>query len=280
MKPLNHRLIYTIALSTTVGAFLIVLFRSLAIVPAGHVGVVDSFGEVNKQTLKPGINLVNPLAQVEIYSTRTQEIKETLEAPSKEGLLLTLDVSLLYHLDAAKAQQVYQTIGNNYQQVVLLPQFRSVVRQVTASYEAKGLYTSQRQQISQQIRQELSKLVASRGIVIEETPLRKLDLPQNLRRAVEQKLQAEQQSEQTQFEIQKQRQQLQFDLEKARSEAERKQIEANGVAKAQRIISQGLDEKTLQLKQLEVTEKAVQAANAKVVIVGAGERNSPVTIQP
>lgn len=269
MKSLNLRLLVAVGLYTTAGAFLILLFRSLAIIPAGHVGVVDSFGEVSKQTLKPGINLVNPLAQVEKFSTRTKEIKETLESPSKEGLILTLDVSILYHLDAAKAEQMYRTIGSNYEQVVLIPQFRSVIRQVTANYDAKALYTSQRQQISQQIREQLSQLVASRGIIVEDIPLRKLDLPKTIREAVEQKLQAEQQS-----------QQMQFVLQKERQEAERKRIEAKGIADSQQIISQGLNDKILQLKRIEATEKVAQSANAKVVVVGAGEQGSPVTIQP
>lgn len=280
MKSLNLRLLVAVGLYTTAGAFLILLFRSLAIIPAGHVGVVDSFGEVSKQTLKPGINLVNPLAQVEKFSTRTKEIKETLESPSKEGLILTLDVSILYHLDAAKAEQMYRTIGSNYEQVVLIPQFRSVIRQVTANYDARALYTSQRQQISQQIREQLSQLVASRGIIVEDIPLRKLDLPKTIREAVEQKLQAEQQSQQTDFVIQKERKELEFAIQKERQEAERKRIEAKGIADSQQIISQGLNDKILQLKRIEVAEKVAQSANAKVVVVGAGEQGSPVTIQP
>ncbi len=268
MKLLNRQLVTTVALSTAVGAFLLVLLRSLAVIPAGHVGVVDSFGEVSKQTLKPGINLVNPLAQVEKFSTRTKERKETLEAPSKEGLILTLDVSILHHLDPNKVKHVYQTIGANYEEVVLVPQFRSVVRKVTASYNAKALYTSQRQQMSQQIREELSQVVAPRGIIVEDTPLRKLDLPQKIREAVEQKLLVEQQS-----------QQMEFVLQKERQEAERKRIEARGIADSQQIISQGLTDKLLQLKQIEVTEKLAQSANAKIVVVGAG-KGSPVTIQP
>lgn len=269
MKLLNRQLVPAVALSTAAVAFLIVFFRSVAIIPAGHVGVVDSFGEVSKQTLKPGINVVNPLTQVVKLSTRTKEMKETLEAPSKEGLLVTLDVSILYHLDSKKAEQMYQTIGTNYEEVVLIPQFRSVIRKVTASYDAKALYTSQRQKMSQQIRSELSQLVASRGIIVEDTPLRKLELPQTIREAVEEKLRAEQQS-----------QQMEFVLQKERKEAERKRIEAQGIADSQRIISEGLNDKLLQLKWIEVTEKVAQSNNAKVVVVGAGEQESPVTIQP
>lgn len=269
MKTKSFRpFVLAIAISTATVTFLPVFFRSLAVIPAGHVGVVDSFGEVSKQTLKPGMHLVNPLSQVVKLSTKTKEIKETLEAPSQEGLSLTLDVSILYHLNPEKAEQVYRTIGTNYEEVVLIPEFRSVVRQVTASYDAKALYTSQRQQMAEQIREELSQLVSPRGIVVEKTPLRKLELPQNIQAAVEEKLKLEQQS-----------QQMQFVLQKERQEAERKRIEAKGIADSQRIISQGLNDKLLQLKRIEVTEKVAQSANAKVVIVSAGETGS-MTIQP
>lgn len=269
MKSLNHRLILIVTVSTATIAFLIVILKSLAIIPTGYVGFVDSFGNVSKQILKPGINLVNPLTQVEKLSIRTQELKETLESPSKEGLILTLDISILYRLDAAKAEQVYRTIGSNYEQVVLIPQLRSLVRQVTASYDAKALYTSQRQQISQQIHEELNRRMAARGIIVEDTLLRKLDLPQKIREAVAQKLQAEQQSEQ-----------MKFTLEKERQEAERKRIEARGIADSQQIISQGLNDKILQLRRIEATEKFAQSANAKVVIVGAGGQGLPVSVQP
>ena len=64
---------------------LLLIFSTLTVVPAGHVGVIDVFGSVSDQTLDPGINFVNPLARVVKMNTQTQESKETMESPTKEG---------------------------------------------------------------------------------------------------------------------------------------------------------------------------------------------------
>lgn len=253
-----------------VGTLIAIAFvaKCIAVIPAGHVGVVDLFGNVSQKTLKPGINLVNPLSKVVKFSTQTQEVKETLETPSKEGLSISLEASLLYRLDPEQAAQVYQTIGRDYLNVILIPQFRSVVRSTTASYNAQALYTSQREQLSGQIRQDLMEVISSRGMIVEDTPLRKIGLPPTLQQAVEAKLKAEQESEQ-----------MQFTLEKERQEAERKRIEAQGIADYQRIVSQGLSEQILQLKGIEATEKLAESPNAKVVVIGAGKGGLPLILQ-
>ena len=67
--------------------------------PDGHVGVVSVFGRVTGQTLSEGIHIVNPVANVTELSIKTQEIKEKAAVPSKEGLIMGLEASILYHLD-------------------------------------------------------------------------------------------------------------------------------------------------------------------------------------
>jgi prohibitin 1 len=227
------------------------------VVPAGHVGVVDIFGNVQQHTLKSGINFVFPFARVIMFSVKTQELKEVMKIPSEEGLDINLEISVLYHLDPEKAAEVYKTVGYNYQEIILIPQFRSVVRGVTASYEAKALYTSAREELSSKINQQLNNQVVPRGITIETTPLRSITLPERLRAAIEEKLQAEQES-----------QRMQFVLEKEKQEAERKRIEAQGIADFQRIVSKGIDEQLLKWKGIEATEKLASSSNAKIVIVG------------
>ena len=189
----------------------------LTVIPAGHVGVEDFFGTVSPLTLKAGINFVNPLARVFKFSVKTQEIKETMDVPSKEGLTVQLEISTLFHLGPDKATEVYKAIGPNYVEVILEPQFRSVARGVTAGYEAKALHTSEREMLAEIIQKDLQKLVGPRGITVEATPLRRVGLPVGLTQAIEEKLRAEQES-----------QRMQFVLLKENQEAERKRIEARG----------------------------------------------------
>lgn len=239
----------------------------LTVVPAGHVGVVDVFGSVSPTALTSGLNVVNPLARVAKLSVKTQEIKETMDVPSREGLTVQLEASVLFHLHPAKAPEVYKTVGPGYVEILLQPQFRSVTRGVTAQFEARALYTSDRERLAQAMEGELRKLVEPRGLAIESTPLRKLTLPQRLAKAIEEKLGAEQES-----------QRMQFVLERERQEAERRRIEAQGIADFQRIVSQGINEQLLKWKGIEATSKLAESQNAKVVIVGSGKDGLPIIL--
>ncbi|MDI6741028.1 MAG: prohibitin family protein [Candidatus Edwardsbacteria bacterium] len=246
---------------------LLTLFSFVTVVPAGHVGVQDFFGTVSKNTLKSGINLRNPLARIVKLSIKTQELTEDMTVPSKEGLTVQLDATVLFHLDPEKAAEVYKTVGVDYVNILLVPQFRSVCRGVTATYEAKALYTSKREELAKLIQTDLEKQVADRGIIVENTPLRRVKLPVKVTDAIEDKLKAEQES-----------QRMEWVLTKEKQEAERKRIEAKGIYDFQTIVSQGISEPLLRWKGIEATEKLAQSPNTKVIIVGAGKDGLPIIL--
>jgi len=235
----------------------LLVLGSVRAVPAGHVAVVDLFGSVSPQALPAGLHFVNPLARTVPMSVMTLENKEVVEAPTREGLTVGVEISVLFHLDEARASAVYREVGPRWIEVLLVPQFRSVVRGVSASYDAKTLYTSGREEVADRIAGELAPLLLGRGVIIEATPLRKLTLPAGLQASIEQKLQAEQES-----------QRMQFVLSREKQEADRKRIEADGIAAAQRIIGQGLTEHLLRFRGIEATLKLAESPNAKVVVVG------------
>ena len=180
---------------------------------------------------------------------------------------MQLEVSALFHLDPEKAPEVYRTVGTSYVEILLEPQFRSVARGVTASYEAKALYTSEREHLAGLLAGELRKLVEPRGITVENTPLRKVGLPAGLSASIEQKLSAEQES-----------QRMEFVLMKERQEADRKRIEAQGVADFQKIVSAGISEQLLKWKGIEATMEIARSQNAKVVVIGAGKDGLPLIL--
>jgi regulator of protease activity HflC (stomatin/prohibitin superfamily) len=243
------------------------LSQTFTVVPAGSVGVVDFFGTVSDVTLKAGINMINPFAKVVKFSVKTEEIKEVMDVPSKEGLTVRLELSALFHLNPEKAAEVYKTIGENYIQIILEPQFRSVARGVTAGYDARALYTSEREVLAQIIQKDLEKLVEPRGITIEATPLRQVGLPAGLTESITEKLRAEQES-----------QRMQFVLTKEKQEAERKRIEAQGISDFQNIVARGISDQLLRWKGIEATEKLAASTNAKIVIIGAGKDGLPLIL--
>lgn len=252
-----------------IGVFLLVVFLLKAgiTIPAGHVGVKDFFGKVYDETIPAGFHIVNPLLTIHKMDVRTQEISEETNVPSKEGLTVSLDVTLLYSLDPGKASFVYKTIGLGYQRVVIVPQLRSVVRGATAGYEAKALYTSERELIANEMMSQLEPLLAHRGIRVEKILLRSATLPAILSTAIEKKLEAEQQAEQMKFVLQREEQ-----------EAQRKRVEAQGVADFQRIVAEGLTPSYLEWKGIEATSQLSKSENTKVVVIGNTKNGLPIIL--
>ncbi len=253
---------------TAIIFILIALIQCFTQVPAGHVGVVDFFGVVSDKVIISGIQPVNPLARVIKFSTQTKEHKELMQVLSREGLTIGLEISALYRLNPDSAAQVYKTIlGGDYEQIVLVPNFRSISRAVTASFQASALYSTERERLGVAIQDELARTVAPRGVIIESTPLRNVTLPPQLTEAIEQKQKADQES-----------QRMQFILAKEKQEADRKRIEAQGISDFQNIVARGISEQLLRWKGIEATEKIAQSPNTKVIVIGAGKDGLPLIL--
>jgi prohibitin 1 len=238
---------------------------SLTTIDTGHVGVLTLFGQVTNQQLSEGIHVINPLKAVTKLSVRTQESKEVAEVPSSEGLLIHLEASLLYRLDPVRATDVYQKIGTDYMDVVVSPNFRSVMRTATAAHTASALYSEARESVAQQMLEEMRKIIQPRGIVIENVLLRDIKLPATLKASIEAKQQADQDA-----------QRMNFILQKERQEAERKRIEAQGISDFQRIVTLGISQQLLEWKGIEATMEIARSQNAKVVVIGNPKNGLPV----
>ena len=236
-------------------------------VSAGHVGIKDFFGNVSTTVLSPGINVVVPMTRVVQMSVQTQEMKEVAEVPSQEGLILSLETSLLFQLDPAKAAEIYRTVGSSYVGTIVEPQFRSAIREVTASYEAKALYSAEREKIAGEILALFRRIAGERGIMVQQVLLRRIGLPPVVANAIQEKLRREQEAEQMKFVLQKEQQ-----------EAERKRIEAQGIADFQRIVAQGISAQLLEWKGIEATEKLATSTNAKIVVIGNSKTGLPIIL--
>ena len=244
----------------------ILVFASLIrVVPAGSVGVVDIFGNVEMQQRQAGLQLVNPFAKLVIMDIQTQEKKELMQVPSKEGLTMAVEISILYKLTPDEASTIYKTVGADYDDVVITPQFRSAVREATVYYEAKALYTSSRDEITTKIFGDLEKMLTERGIILEKVLLRAVTLPPTVSQAIEQKLKAEQESEQMKFVLTKQSQ-----------EAERVIIEAKGIAEAQSIINKTLTPQYLQHEAIKAQVAMANGQNHTVVYIPSGDNGIPL----
>lgn len=222
--------------------------RFWVVVGAGETGVQSLFGKVQDDELHSGFHFRNPLVTVVKMNIRTQDYTmsvahgegervnpDAITALTKEGLSVDLDITVLYHVQEEYASDIYRDVGLEYNETIIRPQIRSVIREVIAAYEAKDIYSEKRQEATQHIGERLTSALAPRGIEVEDVLLRHVQLPSDLAQSIELKLQAEQEAER-----------YDFLLEKERKEAERRRVEAEGQRDAQRIINQSLTANYLQ----------------------------------
>ncbi len=232
------------------------LLTSCTIVQQGEVGVKRSFGKISQNTLMEGARGFNPFTTTIIkLPTRTINMEVRLPLPSKEGLTVQSEVSILYRLVGSYAPQIVEKLGRNYEQVVILPIFRSAVADVSSQFFAKDMHTGQRSVIEKSIKELMTSQLTERGFVVESVLLKSIILPVGLTKAIEEKLEAEQDA-----------QRMQFTLDKERQEATRKTIEAEGIRDAQKIISEGLSPLLLRFKTIEAFNKLSTSPNAKTII--------------
>jgi prohibitin 1 len=252
-----------------IAAFLLVilLFSSIARVDTGHVGVLTIFSRVTGEALGEGIHLINPLKSSNLMSIQTQTLKESASVPSSEGLMMSLDTSLIYHLNPERAPEVFQKLTTDYETKVIDPIFRSAIREATASHTANALYTGEREMVGKQIYDQVSAQLGQRGIIVESVLLRDIQLPATLKAAIEAKQQAEQESLAMNFRLQKETQ-----------EAQRKRIEAAGVRDFQQIVAQGITPSLLEWKGIEATENLAKSPNSKVVVIGNNKNGLPLIL--
>jgi len=204
-------------------------------IPAGHVGVQYSwFGGVQDDEFGEGWHLKAPWVSVTMYSVRTIEKTEAMHALSNEGLSVNMDATILYHIVPGKAYEIHKGIGTDYEDVVIMPQFRSVVREIVAEYQAIDIYTEKRAVLENDVFEKISKRLKEKNIVVESVLFRNVELPQQLKNSIEEKKKAEQDSLR-----------MEYILEKEKKEAERKRIEAQGISDANKIIANSLTQQYL-----------------------------------
>jgi len=244
---------------------LVCVLSSLRTVPAGHMGLVTTFGNPDPNLRSPGVHVCSPFAGVEQFSVKTTKFEQSNTVPTKEGLLVDLDVALLFHVLPEKIFEIYTTLGNDYRDVLIAPLLASEVRGLTSQNDAKALYNSGRELLQDQLTSSMSAALLPRGIVLENVLLRGVTLPAQLMQSIEAKAKAEQAAEQ-----------MKFVLMKEQQEAERKSIEARGIAAFQKIVTEGITPSLLQWKAIEATEKFTDSPNSKLVIMGNSKASLPV----
>lgn len=241
-------------------SILLLGLSSCMVVRQGEAGVKRTLGKYNDKPYTSGLKFFNPFTSTVVkVSTQTENIEVGVDIPSKEGLTIRAEVSILYTVRESQAPNILRTIGRNYEQTVILPVFRSGVADVTSRYFAKDMHSGSRAEIEVAIRDLMMKTLGDKGIDVEAVLLKSIQLPRSLAKAIEDKLEAEQQA-----------QRMEFVLQQEKQEAERKRLQAQGVRDANSIINEGLTPAILQYKALEAWLELSKSPNAKTIITGGG----------
>lgn len=265
-----------------VGVLLIILavFSSMFIqINAGKVGVKSLYGNVQADVLQSGLHIINPLLDVTMFDTQTQnytmsavhsegaqEGDDAIRVLSNDGLEVVIDLTVLYRVSPQDAPKILKGIGENYTDKIVRPVTRTRIRDNAVYYDAVALYSTKRNEFQQRIFKSIEEDFKKRGLILEQLLIRNINLPASVKTTIESKINAEQEA-----------QKMTFVLQKEKQEAERKRVEAQGIADYQRIISTNLTDKQLQYEQIKAQKELAASPNTKIIFMN-GKGNTPVIL--
>ena len=226
-------------------------------------------GGTLKSILGEGYHIVSPFSTIYRYDLRERQRQEQLDVLTNNGLSITMDTSILFHPIESELYQLQAEVGTNYYEILIGPLLRSQARKVVGRYSPEEIYSSKREQVEQEILQEMERKLQGKHLQVEAILIREVHFPKIVQEAIERKLEQEQRALE-----------MQFVLDREKSEAERKRIEAAGIADFQEIVNKGLTDKLLQWKGIEATEKLALSPNSKTVVIGAGRGGLPIILNP
>lgn len=234
---------------------IVLLMSSCTIVRPGEVGIKQKLGKLNDQVVTQGSILFNPItSRVIKASSQTKNIELSLSLPSKEGLSITSQISILYRINPEKLPMLIKNIGLEYEGIITSV-FRSASADICAQYFAKDMHSGMRSSIEEAIKNKMVSVLSTQGIIIEAVLMKSIMLPGGLASSIEQKLQAEQNA-----------MRMEFLLQQEKLEAERVIIEAKGKRDAQKILSEGLTEQIIKIRTIEAFMELSKSPNSKVII--------------
>lgn len=230
LKSYGKLIVIGLIVAILIGTFVDVVNPSygwFATVPAGHVGVVEHFGQVRESTLQPGFHLTGYFEHVHPVDIRTQRHNYQTEAFSSDiqqvGLLIAVNENILP--DAA--YKLYTTVGMNYLENLLEPRLMENVKVVISKYTAESLIAN-REKLSAEVLVKMQADMAQYGIYVSTISIENIDFTDQYEAAIEAKQVATQEKQKAQTE------QERMTME-AEQSAKRKKIEADAAAEVQKI---------------------------------------------
>ena len=216
-----------------------------------------------------GFHVVAPWNTMYIYNVKQQTANETMRVRDKNGLGFDVEVTVRFNPFANKIGHVHERFGETYPHSLVIPEINAAVRQIMGAYTAEEIYSTKKAEVELAIKEEAESSLSSdvNNIKMNALLIKGVELPDNIKNAIELKLQQEQEALA-----------YQFRLDKEKSEAERKRIMAEGEAAANRIVNSSLTPSLLKMRGIEATQDLANSPNAKVVVIGSGKDGLPLIL--
>ena len=266
----NFKTPYIIIIVATLMVLLLFGGRMFLIIDAGERGVIFrpySSGLDKENVYGEGFHIIAPWNQMNVYNVREQQREETMDVLDRNGLSINIDVTVRFNPIFNKIGYLHEQFGVNYINILVVSEVRSSVRQVAGRYSAEEIYSTRRAEVEQTIKDETLNVLERNNIDMKALLIRSINLPAQIKGAIESKLQQEQEALAYEFRLQREE-----------SEAERRRIEAEGIANYNRIINASLTSNILQQRGIEATIELAKSPNSKVVVVGAGKDGLPLIL--
>jgi regulator of protease activity HflC (stomatin/prohibitin superfamily) len=226
-----------------------------------------TIGLDRENVIDQGIHMKAPWNDVYTYRVNEMSSDENMDILDKNGLSIHVDITVRYFPIPEKIGYVHQKFTQSYVEVLVIPEVRSTVRQVMGRYTAEEIYSTKRAEVEAAIKGETEKILSMNYVTATAVLIRSIVLPEQIKGAIENKLQQEQEALA-----------YQFRLDKEKSEAERKRIAAEGESRANNIINNSLSDKLLKMRGIEATLELSKSPNSKVIVIGSGKDGMPLIL--
>jgi regulator of protease activity HflC (stomatin/prohibitin superfamily) len=236
--------------------FVFAVFSACAVVKPSQVGVKTTLGKIKGKIRQPGPVFYNLFTSKVIrVNVRTMNLMIKENLPSKEGLTILSESSILYHIQSDVVQKIIQETGLDFEENLIMPVFRSAASDVCSRYFAKDMHSAKRNEIEAEIQKRLSEVCEPKGFVIESVLLKSITLPEGLTKSIESKLEAEQEALRIEFVLDRQKKEVERQIIEIEGQKKTNIIQAEAKAETTRIIAEG------SAKAIEIEAKANKAAN-------------------
>ena len=267
-KRRQVNIVLSLMLVAVLGLVFVFWDRIVILIRSGESGVLyDVFSGTDMEEIYgEGLHIIWPWNRMHVYNVRLQTKERTFQLLTRGGLPIDMKIAIRYRPDIRLLPLLHVTLGPSYLDKVVFPETEAVLRRAVGQYSPEEVYTSKRGFLETLVISSLLN-VEDRYVIIDDVLVRSVELPELVRKAIENKLA-----------LLEERKAYTYRLEIEHKEAERKKIEAGGIKDYQNIIKQSLTSDLIRWQGIQATRELATSPNAKTVVIGAGKDGLPIIL--